>query len=359
MLVVFVHGWGVRKSDYGLLPAMLGPETVEIWLSDYVSYCDDITMEDLAAAFERARLANFPDREFACITHSAGGPVMRVWLDRYDGPITALVMLAPPNHGSALAQLGKGRLSRLKSWVEGVEPGQRILDWLELGSEESWALNKRWLDSKWAGRTLVLCGCTPDRSLYDHLNSYTGERGSDGVVRLAAANLNYSWMRLQQSGKTLRLVEEKSSRPTPFLNLPGASHRSILDLESSASPVDSTSMIVFKIMDSAGCAVEDYDLLLTAGRDFSPDALPKGFFIDRQRNSIARNTLTYLVDYDAMSSLEHLGFIVRARPVNGPVSYAPAEFCRNMFLRKHETTLIEVTLQRHLEDCVFVTTGCA
>ena len=45
-----------------------------------------------------------------------------------------LIMLAPANYGSALAQLGKQRLSRIKSWFEGVEPGQGVLDWLELGS---------------------------------------------------------------------------------------------------------------------------------------------------------------------------------------------------------------------------------
>lgn len=31
----------------------------------------------------------------------------------------------------------------------------------------------------------MLIGDRPDRSLYDHLNSYTGEDGFDGVVRLA------------------------------------------------------------------------------------------------------------------------------------------------------------------------------
>ncbi len=74
MLVVFVHGWGVREPDYGPLPGLLKTETIEVWLSEYISYCDEITMDDLAAAFERARLANFPSHEFACITHSTGGP---------------------------------------------------------------------------------------------------------------------------------------------------------------------------------------------------------------------------------------------------------------------------------------------
>jgi pimeloyl-ACP methyl ester carboxylesterase len=358
MLVDFVHGWGVRKADYGSLPELLGVHTIEICLTEYISYCDDVTMTDLADTFERVRLAKFPQRKFACVTHSTGGPVMRTWLDRYDGPMTALVMLAPPNHGSALAQLGKGRLSRLKSWMEGVEPGQRILDWLELGSDESWALNKRWLDSQWPGRMLVLTGSAPDRSLYDHLNSYTGERGSDGVVRMAAANLNYRLLRFRQSGEKLELVESTRSPETSFLILPGASHARILDLDASEHAVPAASMIIFKIVDSSGHPVENYDLLLTAGSDNSPDALPNGFFIDRQRNGPARNTLTYFVDYAAMAQLTHLGFAVYPRPGSGPVSYAPAHFRADMFLRPNETTMIEITLERLLEDRVFTIQDC-
>jgi hypothetical protein len=278
---------------------------------------------------------------------------MRTWVERYSGPMKSLVMLAPPNHGSALAQLGKGRLSRLKSWIEGVEPGQRILDWLELGSRESWDLNVRWLDSKWDGQMLVLTGSAPDRSLYDQLNSYTGERGSDGVVRLAAANLNYSLLRLRQRGDRLELLESKRSRVTPFLVLPGSSHGGILNLEDEGPLGQSASMIIFKVVDSAGLPVEDFDLLLTAGTDYSPDTLPAGFFVDKQRNSVARNTLTYFLDYTAMSNVREFGFEVYPRPTSGPVSYAPAAFCSEMFLRANESTLIEITLDRALQDQVF------
>jgi hypothetical protein len=127
-------------------------------------------------------------------------------------------MLAPPNHGSALAQLGKSRLSRMKFWLDGVEPGQSILDWLELGSDESWQLAKRELGRR--ALTCVVTGASPDRGLYDHLNSYTGEHGSDGVVRIPAANPNYTWLQLTQSGGNLRLAASQRSPNTLtyFLN---------------------------------------------------------------------------------------------------------------------------------------------
>ena len=77
---------------------------------------------------------------------------MREWVERFFGasrlktlPLQHLVMLAPANHGSSLANLGKARVGRIKSWFQGVEPGQRILDWLSLGSDEQWTLCERYL----------------------------------------------------------------------------------------------------------------------------------------------------------------------------------------------------------------------
>jgi hypothetical protein len=79
-----------------------------------------------------------------------------------------------------------------------------VLDWLELGSRESWALNAGWIGG--IGKRVmdegffpfVLTGQTIDRAWYDNLNTYTGETGSDGVVRVAAANLNANHVRLEQ-----------------------------------------------------------------------------------------------------------------------------------------------------------------
>jgi hypothetical protein len=115
-----------------------------------------------------------------------------------------LVMLAPANYGSALAQLGKGRLSRLKFWFGGMEPGQGVLDWLELGSTQAWDLNSEWIrsDGSQIGPNgvfpFVLTGQSIDRAFYDNINAYTGETGSDGVVRVAAANLCGTYIKLVQ-----------------------------------------------------------------------------------------------------------------------------------------------------------------
>lgn len=226
-IIVFLHGWSVTNtSTYGGLPARLRNEAVSrsleldvkhVFLGRYISFHDEIRLPDISRAFRtaiddelRPLLKN--GNRFLCITHSTGGPVIRDWWHRYyDGvkgsgvcPMSHLIMLAPANHGSALAQLGKGRISRLKSWFGGVEPGQGVLDWLELGSEEAWKLNAAWIESgdqRIAANGIfpfVLTGQTIDRKFYDHLNTYTGESGSDGVVRVAAANLRSRLITLEQ-----------------------------------------------------------------------------------------------------------------------------------------------------------------
>jgi hypothetical protein len=269
-LLLFVHGWSVTSTaTYGELPARLkaeaarngGPDfdVAHVHLGQYVSFRDEVTVADLARAFERAvaavRAEAGGQRRFVAITHSTGGPVLREWLDRSyvqpgrlaQCPMSHLVMLAPANFGSALAQLGKGRLAGMKAWFHGVEPGQGVLDWLELASPESIALNLRWIHDYPGLQPMqganpvfpfVLSGDAIDRKLYDHVNSYTGETGGDGVVRLAAANLDAAHVVLTQAPlqrgealpaarkrlKALRVASRATSLPTAFKIVPGVSH---------------------------------------------------------------------------------------------------------------------------------------
>lgn len=242
-IVVLVHGWSVHNTNtYGGLAQRLEMEAAkdpsldidvkQIWLGKYVSFKDEVRVDDISKAFElalRTELGTQINAGTKCliITHSTGGPAIRNWVDKFYSkennlaacPLSHLIMLAPANFGSALAQLGKSRISRLKSWFEGVEPGQGVLNWLELGSYDAWQLNKRWISESEqfmkAGIIFpfVITGQTIDRSVYDHVNPYTGELGSDGVVRAAAANLNAAYIRLEQKqpkdGDTETILEVK------------------------------------------------------------------------------------------------------------------------------------------------------
>ncbi|AWN75105.1 phospholipase PlaB [Legionella anisa] len=387
MIVIFVHGWSVTHTNtYGELPQWLESQSKDgklniqvgnIYLGRYISFDDTVAVDDIARAFDHAMRDEIADKlrdgeRFACITHSTGGPIVRKWMDLYfknnlaKCPLSHLIMLAPTNHGSALAQLGKSRLGRIKSFFEGIEPGQHVLDWLELGSNMSWQLNESWLDYDCTADgiySFVLTGQKIDHQLYDALNSYTGEAGSDGVVRVTAANMNYSLLKLHQEGNNgENLVVSKMTRTKQmaFGVLPGCSHsgkkmgiiRSVTMANAATHPTaiwvlqclqvrnrdsyskltkdldeltketqknehiervktfmhqreyitNRYSMIIFRLIDDRGNHLDDYDLYLTAGPKYSEYALPVGFFADRQRNQHDRGKLTYFLDYDIMES---------------------------------------------------------
>lgn len=379
--LVFVHGWSVSNtSTYGQLPQQLQQQAAvsglpitlaDVWISEYVSFDDAVTMRDLVRALDHAlRDLHLLDASFACITHSTGGPVVREWLRaQRDTPslyttmrLSHLVMLAPANFGSALAQLGKGMLGRLKSWFAGVDPGQRILDWLELGSAESLALNLDHIHSEDPLNRdqflFVLIGDRPDRSLYDHLNSYTGEDGSDGVVRLAAANLNAQHAVLSpQAGTpgnidTLALNLSRSPR-CAFKLVADAAHSGVEHgIMASAAPAtvqsilrclavrstgdytslcdafdaenaerdagkvelepagpfaprvhihDPRSLLIVRLADEAGESLSGAGFLLNAGLEASPDLMPAGFMLDRQANSRQRSTISLFLNHTVLA----------------------------------------------------------
>jgi hypothetical protein len=272
----------------------------------------------------------------------------------------------------------------------------------------------------------VLQGQSIDRSLYDVLNSYTDEMGSDGVVRTAAANMNYGLVRLRQEvGNELKVVSSQRSPAAALAILPGLAHsgeemgiiRSVTlkdaakhptvkalvrclevgsakdyetvtaefqklsaktqrDEETQRTKIGPFSrtfkthrcmMLVFTFRDDEGYPVTDFDMRLTAGKNYDEYALPPGFFIDRQRNSRDPSTLTYYLDYDVMiagldKKLENrLGFVVEARPATGLSHYDPAIFRGTSddivkALLPNETLLIEITLKRNIDRQIFTLT---
>ena len=441
MQLIFVHGWSVTNTDtYGDLPlalsnaasgAGLNLHIQHIYLGRYISFNDNVTMDDIARAMDRA-LRDLPGNTdthiapFSCITHSTGGPVVRTWMDRFYGakklnalPLKHLVMLAPANHGSTLAVLGKARVGRLKAWFSGVEPGQRVLDWLSLGSEGQWDLNHTWLDydmTNTAFYPFVLTGQGIDNKFYDFINSYLVEKGSDGVVRVAGANMNCCWVSLVQSlddeirkqPRTLGLKLAKAGgirhpQPVPLRVYNQYSHTgktmgimgSIGPLDTGAPVVqdilscfqvdsqqayatqlkrlndetqkeqkdgDQYCMLVFNVRDDQGeqIAQGDYDLLLLAGSRYQPDKLPKGFFLDRQMNT---NTgrLVYYLDAGKMLDIVkkgQFGFRVVARPTKGFSYYAAAEFRPSKeeiqkILMPNRTIYVDIMLHRFVDKNVF------
>lgn len=439
MRLIFVHGWSVTNTDtYGELPGALSAAAARhslalnirhLHLGKYVSFRDEVTVDDIARGFDRA-LRDLPGAdgeipEFSCITHSTGGPVVRHWVERCYGasglrncPLKHLVMLAPANHGSALAVLGKQRVGRIKSWFSGVEPGQRVLDWLSLGSEGQWTLNQRGLAYDSARRgffPFVLTGQGIDSKFYDFINSYLVEPGSDGVVRVAGANMNCRFIALTQGRNVIRTSPEtfalepairtpvRTPKAVPLAVFNGYSHsgkkmgimRSVKEQDARDTPVvaeilrclqvadpaayarriealaeltereqvgtDRFSMVVFNVRDDRGgrLTTDDFDLFLLAGRKYQPQSLPGGFFQDRQMNRLTSN-LVYYLNASKMAAIKDGCFGVRvvARPTSGFACYAAAEFrseglTLERILAPNQTTYIDITLRRLVDKRVF------
>lgn len=412
MKIIFVHGWSVHNtSTYGELPKALlkwcNIEDVEIdihhiYLGRYISFHDEVKVDDIARAFNHAITEEFGDNlsniPFSCITHSTGAPVIRTWIDLYYGadnladlPLQHLMMLAPANHGSALAQLGKAKVGRIKAWMDDVEPGQGVLDWLELGSDGQRQLNRQWMKYECPENgfyPFVLTGQAVNKKLYDYLNSYTGEAGSDGVVRVCGANMNYRHIALEQDINhdsnhivnnddselevyPLKLNGNTVASPRCGLEIiPNASHtgkkmgimesvklkssrgkrviHSIIDCLK-VNSIDSYTahcnvmtqrtqeqqknghqyaMVVFRVADDRGNIIKDYDIYLLATGEYKPEKLPEGFFVDRQKNHLNGAHLTYYLNCTKMHKIADgkFGFRIVARPDKGFSHYSAAEF---------------------------------
>jgi len=211
--VVILHGWSDTSDSFVPLSAFLkaqGFQPVNLFLGDYISMADDVSIADAAKAMEAAVRRKISNSElktpFDLIVHSTGGLVSRAWLSSYYTgmaseaiPVQRLVMIAPANFGSRLATIGQTILGRIaKGWGHGFHTGKLMLDGLELGSPFQWGLASRDLFSVDASVTgtvygearvwpFVLVGSMPYQN---GLRQMVNENGCDGTVRVAAANLN-------------------------------------------------------------------------------------------------------------------------------------------------------------------------
>ena len=124
-------------------------------------------------------------------------------------------------------------------------------------------------------------------------------------------------------------------------------------------------MFVFRIRDDRGNDLVDYEVKFTAGPEYSPNHLPEGFFVDRQRNQRNRGKLTYYVDYDAMRKWMNkpelegkFGFSITARPAEGFAYYTVAKhegtFAQlKRYFEPNQTLMVSVELKRHVVESVF------
>jgi len=220
--ILILHGWSDNYESFLELKRWLcaqGRQVRDVFLGNYESMEDHVTYDDLADGLQtrfeematKGELPPLKPFSLDVIVHSTGGLVVRHWLHHYlkvvckgdldRCPIQRLIMLAPANFGSRLAEQGNSGLGKIfKGGLKhGFETGKLILQGLELGSPVTWRIAEQ--DLFLANK---LYRCSKDRGPFVFVFSGTGtygdlkgfvapganEDGSDGTVRAAAASLN-------------------------------------------------------------------------------------------------------------------------------------------------------------------------
>jgi triacylglycerol lipase len=123
--VVILHGmgrtrWSMRKPAKALSEA--GYHVVNL---GYPSTSQHHGIQDLAGDFVSQAVARCDSNQpIHFVTHSLGGILLRMYLQQHKLPVgSRAVMLAPPNHGSEVAESLRGWF--LYRWLMG-RPGQQL-----------------------------------------------------------------------------------------------------------------------------------------------------------------------------------------------------------------------------------------
>lgn len=231
--VLLLHGYSVRSmNSWGQLPALLqasGIATNALYYSAFVSLDDYVSCADLADALEAQisllETGGLEIANTAIVAHSTGAIIARRWMlnRRKSGKkaVSHFISCAGANHGSTLAQLGRGGLAQLfRDLTEKSSVGKRVLSDLDYGSVFLRKLNREWIDA-WNDSVCPLHGETFCFSLGGTDHSYwqnqltweSRESGSDGTVRISSANLNYRIIEVTPPYETMKTIQMDKQAP--------------------------------------------------------------------------------------------------------------------------------------------------
>lgn len=122
-LVVLVPGLLAREGSMDSLRSALDQHCYSTALLHYSSHEGITSAATLLAKELRNIRETDPKRQVVLLTHSMGGLVARACLENEStnpGNVTQLIMIAPPNHGSAVAGLSAAELAKTFAWPEEI-----------------------------------------------------------------------------------------------------------------------------------------------------------------------------------------------------------------------------------------------
>jgi hypothetical protein len=308
--IIIIHGWSDTSDSFTGLKADIEKRTQrptqELFLADWISLDDSVSISDVAEAMDRAWTEHkLPRtrRSVDVVVHSTGALVVREWIRRQGftrrtNPIYRFGMLAPANFGSPLAHKGRSLVGRVaKGWNNWFETGTLVLKGLEMASPYSWDLAEADLlqkgQSLWGVGGMLATVLVGDTG-YRGLRALVNEDGSDGTVYVSTARLPCDKVTLDyRSSQSPKMSLQKSKADVAFGIMSGLTHASVCsdqnamtwlakamdvsdktfpahakDLETNQSQADGRYQnTVIRLRDDHGADIKDYLIEFTLDTD--------------------------------------------------------------------------------------------
>ncbi|MFZ0770164.1 MAG: hypothetical protein WCA49_21865 [Candidatus Sulfotelmatobacter sp.] len=362
--IVLLHGYGSSGDAFSTFRDALqksGRAVTDIYVGNYVTLNNEITVDDIAEGFNHSlRVNGLFGKQFDAIVHSTGMLVMRAWLTASNalvsrkGLLKRLIALAPATFGSPIAAKGRSLLGRIFEGNHDIDSpdflnsGNLVLSNLELGSKYTWKLaHKDMIDDQLYG----LDNSTPYVFVFDGTSDYgklaeiflpEDQKGSDGVVRWSGVALNTRKITLNLSRTENQMEWSKwSDLDIPMIPIAGVNHNEILhsppqgliDLVLKALDVDSEDDFKkFHAEDVANTQV------VKEGRA-KIDADPWQQFIVRARDSHDNPIVDYAVSIVAQNPDGSVSEVGHFEEDVHPFAADPSYRCFHVNLRDYEQNL--------------------
>ena len=252
--LVLLHGYAAQAKTFDNWKAILEGfgynVQQDIFIGNYVTLNNEVTVDDISEGFDRAlRAKGLDEQPFDIIVHSTGMLVLRAWLTAPNAInrqtfVKHLIALAPATFGSPIATKGRSLLGRIFMGNHQLGPdflnsGNLVLDNLELGSAYTWQLAHRDLfggkvfyDDKDNTPYVFVFDGTSDYGDLAEIFLRKDQLGSDGVVRWAGVSLNSRKITLDltrtPSDKGRLSWSKWTNMDIPLIPVAGVNHNQIL-----------------------------------------------------------------------------------------------------------------------------------
>lgn len=221
--LLILHGYSDGATSFTGLRDFFqanGYAREDVFLLNYASMDDQAQFSDFADKLDEDYEKQFGDERIDVACHSTGALVARLWLDlhfarqRANGkakprsPVEHLLMFAPANFGSDLAEMGQSFLGKFRSTFfnsnrkpgDFLESGRFVLQGLEPASPFQWALSARDLHGDGFFNPALGDGNVCYPFVFAAGKAYGGlqakvlkarkKPGTDGTVRICGTSLN-------------------------------------------------------------------------------------------------------------------------------------------------------------------------